>query len=237
MGVGDGGAFRLINISGTSEEQKALWALVAEFHDVFSTELHSRPAAVPPLEFDVNYEEWHKPKNAGPARPTSAAGLEEQRLQVQKLLDAGVVSRVTTEHVKAYSQVLLVPKPDGSKRFCIDFRSLDKCIGHLSWPLPNINHMIQRLGRHRPKYFATFDMTKGYWQLELHPALRVVTAFITSFGLFYWNRIPMGLQPAASYFQYCIMVLILGNLAYQTCEAYIDDLIVHGKSFDEFFFS
>ena len=55
---------------------------------------------------------------------------------------------------------------------------------------------------------------------------KLVTAFITAFGIFMWKRIPMWTQPAASYFQYCMMVIVLAGLAYGICEAYIDDLIV-----------
>ena len=40
----------------------------------------------------------------------------------------------------------------------------------MNWPLPNISHMIERIGALKPKKFAKFDMTKSYWQLELAPA-------------------------------------------------------------------
>ena len=40
----------------------------------------------------------------------------------------------------------------------------------------------------------------------------------------------MGLQPAASYFQYCMLMIVLAGLAYEICEGYIDDIIVHGQS-------
>jgi hypothetical protein len=40
---------------------------------------------------------------------------------------------------------------------------------------------------------------------------------------------PMGLQPAASYFQYCMLMIVLAGLAYVICEGYIDDIIVHGQ--------
>jgi hypothetical protein len=39
----------------------------------------------------------------------------------------------------------------------------------------------------------------------------------------------MGLQPAASYFQYCMLMIVLAGLAYVICEGYIDDIIVHGQ--------
>ena len=130
--------------------------------------------------------------------------------------------------------MLLVKKPDtDEKRLVLDYRALNECVGHMNWPLPNINHMIERLGARRPKKFAKFDMTKGYWQLGLASAVRLATAFITWMGIFVWNRVPMGLQPAASYFQYCMLMIVLAGLAYDICEGYIDDIIVHGQGEDD----
>ena len=40
----------------------------------------------------------------------------------------------------------------------------------------------------------------------------------------------MGLQPASSYFQYCLLMIVFAGLAYEICEGYIDDIIVHGQS-------
>ena len=58
----------------------------------------------------------------------------------------------------------------------------------------------------------------------------MATAFFTWLGIFVWNRVPMGLQPASSYFQYCMLMIVLAGLAYEICEGYIDDIIVHGQS-------
>ena len=92
-------------------------------------------------------------------------------------------------------------KPDTKeKRLVLDYQALNECVGHMSWPMPNISHMIERIGALKPKKFAKFDMTKGYWQLGLAPAVRQATAFITWMGIFVRNRISMGLQPAASFF-------------------------------------
>ena len=190
-------------------------------------ELHPKPAKVPPLKVNVDYSEWHRPKNAGQARPTTPANQAEIHKQVQKMLDCDVIARVKDQHAKVYSQVLLVNKPDRAKRFCIDFRALNMCISHMNLPLPLINQMLHRLGTHKPRYFTKFDMTKGYWQIALGEKFQLATAFITAFVIIKWKRIPMGIQPAASYFQYCMMVIVLAGLAYEICEAYIDDLIVH----------
>ena len=163
------------------------------------------PADLPPLDVEIDVKKWHCPKNQGRARNQSVEGQQEIRRHLEKLLDCGAISPVL--HAPAYSQVLLVKKPDtDEKRLVLDYRALNECVGHMNWPLPNINHMIERLGARRPKKFAKFDMTKGYWQLGLASAVRLATAFITWMGIFVWNRVPMGLQPAASYFQYCMLM-------------------------------
>ncbi len=157
-------------------------------------------------------------------------GQQEIKRHREKLLECcGAISPVL--HASAYSQVLLVSKPDTKeKRLVLDYRALNECVGHMNWPLPNISHMIERIGALKPKKFAKFDMTKGNWQLGLAPAVWQATAFITWMGIFVWNRIPMGLQPAASYFQYCMLMIVLAGLAYVICEGYIDDIIVHGQN-------
>ena len=99
----------------------------------------------------------------------------------------------------------------------------------MNGPLPTICHMIERIGALKPKKFAKFDMTTGYWQLGLAPAVRQATAFIIWMGIFVWNSTPMGLQPVASYFQYCMLMIVLVGLAYVICEGYIDDIMVHGQ--------
>jgi len=193
----------LPEVHGSPEFKAKIIALIREFSDVFSRELASEPADLPPLDVSVDKQKWEVPKNQGRARPTSGQNQTELRRQLAILQSCKVIESITG--VKAYSQVLLVKKPGTEeKRMCIDYRALNECIGHMNWPLPNILHMVDRIGQRKPKIFAKFDMTKGYWQLALSNTLRLATAFITAFGIFVWNRIPMGLQPASSYFQYCM---------------------------------
>jgi hypothetical protein len=45
-----------------------------------------------------------------------------------------------------YSQVLLAIKPDGSLRFCIDYRNLNEATKSASWPIPNMKEISYRLG-------------------------------------------------------------------------------------------
>jgi hypothetical protein len=53
-------------------------------------------------------------------------------------------------------------------------------------------------------------------------------------GVFEWLRVPMGLKSATSWFQGCLASIVLAGLIYFICELYVDDVIVHGKTKEEF---
>ena len=66
------------------------------------------------------------------------------------MLDLGVISPSKATH---WSQVLLTKKKNGSKRFCIDLRALNKALRDQGWQIPNIAQMINRIGAMNMKYF------------------------------------------------------------------------------------
>ena len=104
----------------------------------------------------------------------------------------------------------------------------------MGWPIPNIQHMLQRLGSHKPTIFGKLDFTSGYHQAPLAKSSRVYTAFITHMGVYVWNRVPMGLKGAGAYFQGVLAATVLVGLIYMCCELYIDDLIIHATNEKDF---
>ena len=81
--------------------------------------------------------------------------------QIKTLVDKGIIEKSESAY---YSQVLMVPKPDGSRRLCIDYRNLNDCTLDASWPFPNISAMLQRIGSQKPRIFGTMNLTQGYHQ-------------------------------------------------------------------------
>ena len=46
--------------------------------------------------------------------------------------------------------------------------------------MPRVDDLLDRLGQ--AKYISALDLTKGYWQVPVHPESRQQTVFITPFG-------------------------------------------------------
>lgn len=222
-----------IEIHGTPQLQNDLRALCAEFSDIFSETVRAEPADVPPMEIRVDEEKWFTGRNRLPPRPQSGARLRAIQTQVELYKKLNVIEE---SNASAHSQVHMVPKPNPNEwRFCLDFVRLNEAtIGTENWPIPNIPHMIQRIGAKKPKVFGVMDMTSGYHQAPLSIASRLLTAFICFVGLFHWLRVPMGLKNAAAYFQKVMATVVLSGILYGACELYIDDVFVFGKDDAEF---
>ncbi|KAJ1096234.1 hypothetical protein NDU88_001377, partial [Pleurodeles waltl] len=82
--------------------------------------------------------------------------------EIGKMLDMGIIEPSKSPWC---SPVVLVPKPDGSIRFCIDFRQVNAASQFDTYPLPRVDELLERLGK--VKYMSTLDLTKGYWQIPL----------------------------------------------------------------------
>jgi len=221
---------------GSDELQQRLNRLYKEMqkenNTLFSTSLNREGAKVTPMElFLSDPEEWESAKNSLPPRVQSSLKNKEILAQVEKFLKAGVIRH---SKATAYSQVMMTPKPDGSWRFCIDFRRLNLVTNPEKFPLPKIQDILERIGEKKAKYYAVLDLTKGYYQAPLSEASKILSAFITPHGLYEWNRVAMGLKGAPGYFQRALATEVLYGLLYAKCELYLDDIIVFGKTEDEF---
>ena len=72
---------------------------------------------------------------------------------------------VTEPSISPYSSpAALVPKKDGSVRFCIDFRKVKKVTEFDAEPMPNMEEVIIKMSGH--KFFTKMDLSKGYWQFK-----------------------------------------------------------------------
>ena len=207
---------------------------VRQFNQIFQTGVGKEPARVTPYKFSVDDEKWKftdASRRMRRARPQTRLKDEAIKAFIEKSLKAGIIEKCD---LPDYSHIHLTKKPNGNWRYCIDFRLLNSATKSAGWPLPNIDAMLRRIGDAKPKHFAVIDLTAGYHQTEIDESCRDYTAFITPHGLYRWKRVPMGLKGAPSYFQHQMQAVVLDGLVGRICEIYIDDIIIYGKTDDEF---
>ena len=129
------------------------------------------------------------------------------------------------------SPVLLVKKKDVTEtRFCVDYRRLNKVTVKDSYPIPNIEEIIDNLGN--AVWYTSLDMRQGFFQVEVEASSRKYTAFVCTSGLYQFTRLPFGLCNNPSTYSR-LMAYALAGLTAKICFNYIDDIIVYSRTCTE----
>jgi Reverse transcriptase (RNA-dependent DNA polymerase) len=116
--------------------------------------------------------------------------------EIQRMLDMKVIEPASRPWS---APIVLIPKPNGSIRFCVDYRKLNDVSVNDSYALPRIDDCLDSLGS--AWYFTTLDANSGYWQINVAPEDREKTAFTSHRGLFQFLKMPFGLKTAPVTFQ------------------------------------
>ena len=153
---------------------------------------------------------------------------QEVKQHLRDMLKAKVIRESNSPFA---SPIVLVRKPDGSLRFCIDFRKLNSRTVKDSYPLPRIDDTLDSLIGAR--YFSSLDLKAGYWQIELAEEDKAKTAFtVGPLGFYEWETLPFDLVNAPATFQR-LMQQTMADIHLKECLLYLDDIIVFSKTFDE----
>ena len=121
--------------------------------------------------------------------------------------------------------MVVVKKPNGNLRICIDPKDLNKLLKCSHYPLPTIEDILTDLSR--AKVFSTFDFKNGFWHIELDKESSKLTTFNTLFGRSYrWLRLPFGLSSAREEFQRHQHQVVEGLPGVLSIH---DDILVYGE--------
>ncbi len=151
----------------------------------------------------------------------------EIKKQVEKLIDMGFVRPSKSPWA---SPVLFASKKDGSLRFCVDYRALNKFTIKNSYPLPRIDSLMDQICT--AKYFSTIDLRSGYHQMRIAEEDIPKTAFSTRYGHYEYTVVPFGLTNAPAAFM-SIMNNIFHDYADKFVTVYLDDILVYRNSWEE----
>ena len=151
--------------------------------------------------------------------------LKQVRKEIKYMLDNNIIEPSQSEWC---SPILLVPKPDGTQRLCMDYRKVNAVTKTDSFPIPRIDDCIDKIGN--AKYVTKFDLLKGYWQVPLTNRAKEISAFVTPDGLYQCNVMPFGMKNAPGSFQRLMNSIIQGL---EGCVIYIDDAVIYSDTWEE----
>ncbi|MGZ4850011.1 MAG: reverse transcriptase domain-containing protein, partial [Candidatus Bathyarchaeia archaeon] len=164
-----------------------------------------------------------------PVRRANPNKAQEIARQVKEMLDDGVISKSSSPWS---SPVCLAKKSDGTWRFCIDYRGLNRVTKKDAYPLPPIDAILDALGIKSARIWTTLDAASGFWQIHIIDEDKEKTAFTTLYGHYEFNVVPFGLHGAPAAF--CrAMDDTLRDLLWKVCLVFVDDIVVWGESFED----
>jgi len=204
-------------------QKTGLTGILTEMASVFEPKFKPGKALRSPHRINVM---GHPPIKT-PLRRKSERENDIISRQVQEMKKQGVIQDSKSPWSFA---VILAPKKDGTYRFCVDYRPLNKITKKDVYPLPKIDEVFDQLGG--AAYFSALDLTSGYWQIPMHPDDKEKTAFRTRDGLFEWNVMPFGLSNAPGSFQRD-MEYVLSSVLWKCALVYIDDIIIYSESWEQ----
>ena len=213
-----------VNPALSQEKQEKLRALLRCYSDCFSST--SKLRQTPLAKHRIITEDGARPTRQSPYR-VSSHEREAIRTQVEDMLGDYIIQPTKSPWA---APVVLVKKKDGTLRFCVDYRRLNKITKKDVYPLPRIDDALDHLCH--AKYFSSMDLKTGYWQIEVDERDREKTAFITPDGLYEFKVMPFGLCTAPATFQR-VMDTVLAGLKWHTFLVYLDDVVVFARNFDE----
>ena len=213
--------FTWTDFSGTPEDKVSLVSLLSKFPEVIAQ--HDKDIGTTDIfTHDITLTQ------SAPVRQAARRLSPTKSAIVKTLIDDMLTHDIIEPSTSPYaSPIVLVDKPDGSHRFCVDYRKLNGITQKDAYPLPRIDDTLDAL--HGCTHFSTLDLQSGYWQVPMSPRSKPYTAFITSQGLFQFKRMPFGLSNAPATFQR-LMNTALHGLLHIHCLIYLDDIIIFGKS-------
>ena len=154
------------------------------------------------------------------------AKQEKLDIEIADMLEKGVISR-SKSHFN--SPLIIVPKPNGQIRPCIDYRALNKNTVPITFPIPRIADLLNSLST--TKVISSLDLASAYHQCDIKTEDRYKTAFTVGATKYEFNKVAFGLTSSPGFFSRVVNETLYDILGANVI-CYMDDVMVFTKDSD-----
>jgi reverse transcriptase-like protein/uncharacterized protein DUF4939/aspartyl protease len=159
-----------------------------------------------------------------PIYQMSETDLATVRKYVDDMLAKGFIRESRSP---AGAPVLLADKPDGTKRFCVDYRKLNDMTIKDRYALPLADELRDRLGK--AKIFTKLDLRDAYHLIRIKEGEEWKTAWRCRYGHYEYLVMPYGLTNAPAT---CMRLInrVLQKYLDKICICYMDDILIYSQN-------
>ena len=205
--------------------KQKLMDILEKYQDVFSSP-EKAIGLTNLIEFQIKVVPGAKPvrERVRPLNPMLRESLQEQ-ISTWKKED--VIEEVSSPWAAA---MVPVTKTDGSVRWAVDYRPLNRVTVVDSYPLPNIEENIEKLAG--SQVFSTLDASNAYHIVPVEKESRPYLAFVCAFGSFTFRRMPFGATNAGATYSRFVSMMV-EKLRSPHILTYLDDVLVATSTLEE----
>ena len=153
---------------------------------------------------------------AHPPRKIPIGICEKLKKELDSMEKTGIIRKVD-EPTEWLNSMVVVEKPNGQLRICLDPRDLNKEIKREYYQLPTFEEIASRLSR--AKVFTKIDASKGCWQIPLDESS-------IKLGQYQFTRLPYSAHSAQKVFRKRISQSFDGMPQIETDT---DDILIWGQ--------
>ena len=196
--------------------------LLEKFPTVFSGEI----GKLKDYQLELSINPHVQPTVQNP-RPIPLHYRTRVEAKLKQLEDQDIIETVTGP-TPWVSPVVIVDKPNGDIRLCVNMSRPNEALLRTHHPYPTSEEILQDLNG--SKFFSKIDLKECYHQIELAESSRHLTTFKTHVGLRRYKRLPYGASVGSEVCQHVIGQVLEGcpntrNIA--------DDILIHGATKEE----
>ncbi|UYV66236.1 K02A2.6-like [Cordylochernes scorpioides] len=179
-----------------------------------------------PIEHKIRLKENATPVIA-PSRKIPFSIREKVKAELERMEKLDIIEKFE-EPSEWTHPIVVVQKPSGDVRICMDPRELNKYVQRERYILPTAETIFSELKG--ATVFSVFDASSAFWQVPLDKESTNLCTIATPFGRFRFKRLPYGLNSASEVFQRCINNILSGL---QGTACYMDDILIYGSTMEE----